>query len=103
MPMLETLTIAAGLGCGLEVDDMVRSPRVYRLLRNFRAGIESCISFLKRCFGLARCLWQQAALPAVTVTLNHRPLLSAQRPKPMPTAPWEACRHTHRYCPRTLR
>ena len=42
---------------GLEVLDMARSHWVYRRLRNFRAGIESWISFLKRCFGLERCLW----------------------------------------------
>lgn len=46
---------------GLEVLAMARSQQVYRRLRNFRAGIESWISFLKRCFGLERCLWQGAA------------------------------------------
>lgn len=30
---------------------------MYRRLRNFRAGIEAWISFLKRCFGLERCTW----------------------------------------------
>jgi len=43
---------------GLEVLDMVQSHWVYRRLRNFRAGIESWISFLKRCFGLERCTWR---------------------------------------------
>jgi IS5 family transposase len=43
--------------CGLAISDMVRSSWVYKRLRNFRAGIEGWISFLKRCFGLARCLW----------------------------------------------
>ena len=43
---------------GLEVLDMVRSTWVYRRLRNFRAGIEGWISFLKRCFGLERCSWR---------------------------------------------
>ena len=37
---------------------MVKSNRVYRKLRNFRAGIESDISCLKRAFGLARCVWR---------------------------------------------
>jgi IS5 family transposase len=43
---------------GLEVSDMVKSLWVYRQLRNFRAGIEGCISFIKRVFGLSRCTWR---------------------------------------------
>ena len=43
---------------GLSVSDMVRSTWVYKTLKDFRAGIESHISFLKRCFGLSRCLWR---------------------------------------------
>jgi IS5 family transposase len=43
---------------GLEVSDMVKSTWVYRRLRDFRAGIEGCISFLKRGFGLDRCTWR---------------------------------------------
>jgi IS5 family transposase len=42
---------------GLELHEMVSDIWTYKRLRNFRAGIESVISFLKRCFGLARCLW----------------------------------------------
>ena len=42
---------------GLKVSDMVKSPWVYRQLKRFRSGIESGISFLKRCFGLRRCTW----------------------------------------------
>ena len=42
---------------GLEVLDMVKSQWVYKRLRNFRAGTEVWISFLKRCFGLDRCNW----------------------------------------------
>ena len=42
----------------LEVEEMTSSRRMYRLLRNFRAGIEASISFLKRCFGLRRCTWR---------------------------------------------
>ena len=34
--------------CGIAIADMVKSPRVYRRLRNFRAGIEAVIS----CAGL---------------------------------------------------
>ena len=47
--------------CGLKVEDMVRSRWVYRTLRNFRAGIESDISCLKRAYGLARCTWRGLA------------------------------------------
>ncbi len=43
---------------GLAILDMVKCPRVYRKLRNFRAGIEAGISYLKRCFGLSRCNWK---------------------------------------------
>jgi len=43
---------------GLEVEDMCRSEYVYKRLRNFRAGIESGISWLKRSFGLTRCNWK---------------------------------------------
>lgn len=41
-----------------KVTDMVRSSWVYKKLRNFRAGIEGTISFLKRVFGLDRCTWR---------------------------------------------
>jgi len=43
---------------GLRIEDMVKSSWVYRKLRNFRAGIESDISCLKRAYGLARCTWR---------------------------------------------
>jgi IS5 family transposase len=43
---------------GLEVEDMCRSQWVYKRLRRFRAGVESGISWLKRCFGLSRCIWK---------------------------------------------
>jgi transposase, IS5 family len=46
---------------GLAISDMARSPWVYRTLRNFRAGIEGIISFLKRACGLDRCTWKGAA------------------------------------------
>jgi IS5 family transposase len=47
--------------CGLEVSQMASSSWVYRYLSNFRAGIEGGISFLKRCFGLSRCMWKGLA------------------------------------------
>ena len=36
---------------------MAKSTWVYRRLRDFCAGIEGMISFLKRCFGMTRCTW----------------------------------------------
>ena len=46
---------------GLKVEEMAKSPWVYRSLRNFRAGIEAGISCLKRAYGLARCTWKGLA------------------------------------------
>ncbi len=50
---------------GLKIEDMVRSRRVYRKLRNFRAGMVcefgAGISCLKRAYGLARCTWKGLA------------------------------------------
>ena len=43
---------------GLEITDMVKSPWVFKRLRNFRAGIEGCISTLKRAFKMDRCTWR---------------------------------------------
>lgn len=37
---------------------MCRSRRVYKGLRDFRAGIESGISWLKRSLGLGKCTWK---------------------------------------------
>jgi IS5 family transposase len=42
---------------GMKITDMVKSSWVYKKLRNFRAGIEAIISYLKRYFGLTRCTW----------------------------------------------
>ncbi len=38
--------------------DLVRSSWIYKQLTRFRAGIEGCISRLKRVFGLDRCTWK---------------------------------------------
>jgi len=46
---------------GLKVEDMAKSPWVYRKLRNFRAGIEAGISLMKRAYGLGRCTWKGLA------------------------------------------
>ena len=48
-------------GRGLAISEMAKSTWVYRRLRNFRAGIEGGISFLKRAFGLRRCTWSGLA------------------------------------------
>jgi IS5 family transposase len=45
-------------GKGLAEEDMCRSHYVFKTLRRFRAGIESGISWLKRCFGFDRCFWK---------------------------------------------
>lgn len=43
---------------GIEISDMTKSTWVYKRLRDFRAGIEGMISFLKRSLGLSRCTWR---------------------------------------------
>jgi IS5 family transposase len=43
---------------GLRVEDMCRSQWVYNRLRRFRAGVESIISWIKRCLGFDRCTWK---------------------------------------------
>ena len=42
---------------GLTVIEMAKSVWFYKMLWNFRAGIEAGISTLKRAFGLDRCTW----------------------------------------------
>jgi IS5 family transposase len=46
---------------GLKVEDMVTQTWLFKKLRDFRAGIEGIISFLKRVFGLHRCTWKGEA------------------------------------------
>jgi len=55
---LEVEDMAFHKKCGLKVEEMVKSPWVYRKLRNFRAGIEAGISCMKRAYGLGRCTWK---------------------------------------------
>lgn len=43
---------------GLEILDMCKTEKVFKKLRNFRAGIEAHISNLKRRFGLFKCTWK---------------------------------------------
>ncbi len=53
--------VAFSKRAGLSITEMTKSTWVYRRLRNFRAGIEGGISFLKRAFGLDRCTWSGLA------------------------------------------
>jgi IS5 family transposase len=71
---------------GLSVEEMVKSSSVYRMLRNFRAGVEAVISFLKRTFGLDCCTWSglpsfkayvHASVLACNLLVLARHLLSA--------------------------
>jgi IS5 family transposase len=55
---LEVVDVAFSKARGIALLDMVKSSWVYRRLKHFRAGIESIISFLKRCFGWHRCTWR---------------------------------------------
>lgn len=43
---------------GVPIDEMTSTPRIRRILKRFRAGIEATVSFLKRSFGLSRCSWK---------------------------------------------
>jgi len=43
---------------GMKISEMVRSSWVYKQLHRFRAGVEGCISTLKRVFNLSRCDWR---------------------------------------------
>jgi len=38
--------------------ELVKTSRVYKKLKKFRAGIEGCISAGKRAYGLSRCTWK---------------------------------------------
>jgi transposase, IS5 family len=67
---------------GVPIDEMTSTPRVRRILKRFRAGIEATVSFLKRSFGLDRCTWK--GLPhfrayAWCSTVAHNLLTVARR------------------------
>jgi IS5 family transposase len=81
--------VAFSKRCGLAINEMVKSTWVYKRLRNFRAGIEGCISLLKRCFGMARCSWSGASsfrayvwssIVSANVVIMARHLLAADNP-----------------------
>ena len=70
---------------GLKEGDMCRSSWMYKKLRRFRAGIESGISWLKRCFGLWRCTWKsfrsfKSYVWASIVSANLFTLVRGQNP-----------------------
>ena len=50
--------VAFAKKAGLKIEHMAHSSWIYQQLRRFRAGIEGCISTLKRAFGLRRCNWK---------------------------------------------
>jgi IS5 family transposase len=43
---------------GVPVEEMTSTPRIRRILKRFRAGIEATVSYLKRSFGFDRCTWK---------------------------------------------
>ncbi len=45
----------------LDISAMTSTPEIHRALWRFRAGVEGCVSFLKRCFGLRRATWRGRA------------------------------------------
>lgn len=57
---LGTDRCAFSKGRGLTPEEMAGSRRTYGRLRNFRAGVEATVSYLKRSFGLDRCTWKGA-------------------------------------------
>jgi IS5 family transposase len=74
---------------GVPVEKMTSTPRVRRILKRFRAGIEATVSFLKRSFGLSRCTWK--GLPrfhayAWCSTVAHNLLVLARALLPRPNS-----------------
>lgn len=72
---------------GIKRADMTPSAWQHGALKRFRAGAEACISYLKRCFGLARCRWRglprfRAWVQSAVVAHN---LLRFARLRPKPT------------------
>lgn len=60
---------------GIQLEEMTKDPAIFEALRCFRAGIEGCISFLKRNFGWDRCTWRsfpsfKAYIAASSLTCN---------------------------------
>jgi len=66
-------------GRGLKVKDMCRSNWVYKQLRNFRAGIESGISWLKRSLGRRGQILKKHILPRPRRSFHRAILLRVFR------------------------
>ncbi len=68
---------------GIQIEEMAKNRETFEALRCFRAGIEGCISFLKRTFGWDRCTWRslpsfKAYVAAGALTYNLLLLARAQ-------------------------
>lgn len=74
--------VAFSKGRGLEIGDIVRSTWVYKWLRDFRAGIEGNISFLKRIFGLDRCTRKSCVCPELYMGFDPQLQPLGLRPAP---------------------
>jgi transposase, IS5 family len=75
---------------GIPIESMTSTSRIRRVLKNFRAGIEATVSFLKRTFGLSRCTWKglphfRAYVLASTVAHNLLTIARRQIAKAKPT------------------
>jgi len=55
---LEVGNVVFTKGKGITIAEMAGDKATFRALRNFRAGIEATVSFLKRCVGWTRCTWR---------------------------------------------
>ncbi len=82
--------VAFSKSLGIEIEAMVKSSWVYKRLRNFRAGIEGNISFLKRIFGLDRCTWKswesfQSYVWASIISFNLLVIARHSLRRPTPT------------------
>jgi transposase, IS5 family len=83
---VSNITFSKNLNMSLE--SLMETPKKHRSLLNFRAGIEGCISFLKRVFGFSRVLDKglesfkstlQCGVVAYNLTLLARINLRAQQ------------------------
>jgi IS5 family transposase len=81
---LEVGDVVFTKGKGITVDEMAGDKATFRALRNFRAGIEATISFLKRCVGWTRCAWRSfrsfAAYAWASVVTANLLLIARRQP-----------------------
>ena len=72
------------------IEEMARSTWVYRKLRDFRAGVEGGLSFMKRSFGFDRCTWkgQESFKSSVWASiLSANLLIHGRHRMPTPSGP----------------